>query len=283
LPNSTLATIRDVHANVTVSPRFVDTSVANQTFAYLFNISGTDSITNLTISIPSGYTLINLTNVERGGVNLTAGTDYTNTTLASQLNISLVSSTTQLLRILFIANTSSSSVLSSAFNSTIDGVSIFGASTDPASVNSTNVTTQPILNASDVAILKSTAIVNGTDYWEFNFTLNYTATILTGGLIQFKLTNWTAGSQNISLTNATGATAVCAAPNCATLRNEANFNTTNKFNVTNDYGSTTKGIFVSSITAANLVTVTLRMVIPSGTPISSSWQATYGFLFRAFP
>jgi hypothetical protein len=269
LPNSTLATIRDVHANVSISPRFVDTSVANQTFVYTFNITGGDSVINLTISLPSGYTLINITAVERGGTNLTSDL-VTNTTLANQINVSLITSTINLIKIYFIVNTSSSSVASSEFNSTMDSVGLQRVATDTLLLNQTNVTTQPILNATDVKILKSTAIVNGTDFWEFNFTLNYTATIPSGGLIQFKLTNWSATIsgvvRNLSITNASG-DVICGVSNCATLRNEANFNTTNKFNVTNDYESLTKGISVSSTTLGSLVTFTLRMVIPSGTPI----------------
>jgi len=272
--------IQDIHGNATISPRFVDTGVLNQSFLYAIVPKGGDAIKNISIILPPGFTLINITGVERGdSTNLTGDTDFTNTTTSNRINITLASSTLLKVEVFFTANINSTPVSSSAFNSTITGGNLTNVFTDPVSIEATNVTAKQLLNVSNVKIIKSTAIVNGTDYWEFNFTINYTANIPTGGLIQFKLTNWnstTADSINITNSN-------CPGSICATLRNGTDFNTTSKFNVTNNYGTFTTGISVSSITENNLIDVTLRMIIPTGTIVSSNWQATYGFLFRANP
>ena len=65
------------------------------------------------------------------------------------------------------------------------------------------------------------------------------------------------------------------------MRNETNFNTTGRFNILNRYNGTT-GINHTASTASTF-TVILRMVIPSGTAISSNWFTIYNFLFRAIP
>ena len=183
------------------------------------------------------------------------------------------------IRVNFTATINSTVVASSLFNSTITGGNLSGILTDPVPLDGANVTAKQILNVTNTKIIKSTAIINGTDYWEFNFTLNYTANISSGGLIQFKLTNWNSTTSDfINITNSN-----CVGSRCATLRNGTDFNTTVKFNVTNDYETLTKGISISAITENNLIDVTLRMIIPTGTIVSSNWQATYGFLFRANP
>lgn len=282
LPNSTLSQIQVVHANATISPRFVDTSVENQTFFYLFNITGLDSVTNFSINLPSGYTLINLTAVERGGsppANLTPGSDYTNTTLSNQVNVSLVSVTTQYVKIYFLANTSSTLVSSAAFTSNITGSNLTAVATDAVLGNLTNVTTNNIINLTTVAISKGTAIINGTaagigsDYWEFNLAFNFNATVT--GALQFRMTNWTDQNNNtISYT--------ACSPSCATIRADINASlNTSKINITNTYDPN-HGISMSP-TIGNLTTFYLRMIIPAGTTVSQTWSATYFALFRSAP
>ncbi len=280
--------IQDLHANVSVSPRFVDTSAINQSFVYTIVPTGTDSIKSVLIWIPSNFTNINITSVTIDGSNMTA---HTNTTIGNMINITPNTPTSNRIEVYFTSNTSATPVASSLFNSSIYGAlsssglaNLSNITIDTTTVDAANVTTKQMLNVSDITITKGTAIVNGTDYWEFTFTLNYTTTTSTSGLIQFKMTNWANNAnQTLSITSATGATAICGVTNCATLRSESSFNTTNKFNVTNDYESFTKGLNASSVVQNSTIAVILRMVIPSGTPISSTWQTTYGILFRSSP
>lgn len=268
--------IQNLHSNATISPRFVDTGVENQSFTYtLVPPTGTDAIRNINISFPANYTFSKLISIMVGG-GVPDGA--TNNTAVNGINISLSTATTQTIQVNFTANTSTNPIQNRAFSSTIDGGNLSAVSADPT-VEGVNVSTQPILNLTNVTITKSTAIINGTDYWEFNFTLNYTANISTGGLTQFRLTDWnTSSGSTLALNNS-----LCAGSRCASLRNETSMNTTGKFNITNDYESFIKGITVSSITQGSLITLVLRMVIPSNAPVSSNWQAAYGFLFRAAP
>ena len=130
-----------------------------------------------------------------------------------------------------------------------------------------------MINVSNVALAKGAAIVNGTDYWEFNFTVNFTANVT--GTIQFKLTNWTDASSppdTINL-NTTGGVYYASLRN-----NSANFSDPNaKFNVTNVYGDI--GIN-RTVTDGSSATFILRMIIPAGSAVSSTWAATYNWLFR---
>lgn len=265
---STPSQIQDLHANANVTPRFVDTNVINQSFAYTITATGADGIKNITINLPSGYPLVNITALERGGVNLTPNTDYTNVTLSNQINITLSNPTTQNLKVFFTANTSSSSVASTAFTATLDGGNLSSVSTDVIS-NQTNVTTKVLANVTDIVASKTVAIANGTDYWEFNFTINFTETV--SGLLQFKMTNWNnIGGSSIPL--------VSGSTNLTTLRNNTVFETINKTNIRNDY-NISDGLSYSG--ASGFVIVYLRQIIPAGTAISQTWFTTYSFIFRA--
>jgi hypothetical protein len=265
--NSTAVFVQNLHANASVSPVFVDTSVINQSFVYTLVSTGADPVQNITVSVPSGYTSINLTAVQQGSSNLSTSL-YSNTTVSNQINITLNTPVSDTFKVFFTANTSSSPVSSSAFASTITGSNLTGVSTDVVA-NQTNVTTKVLANVTDTLVSKTVAVVNGTDYWEFNFTVNLTETI--SGLLQFKMTNWnnTAGSV-IDI--------VGGGTNLTTLRKDTDFNTTNKFNVKNDY-NITDGLSYSG--ASGLVTIYLRQIIPSGTPISATWFTTYSILFRS--
>jgi len=123
----------------------------------------------------------------------------------------------------------------------------------------------------NITASKTTAIVNGTDYWEFNISVNFTDMLT--GLLQFKMTNWnnTEGKPVIPLTNGTDS--------FATLRNAFDFSSAAKYNITNDY-NLTSGLSYSS-TGPGLQTIFLRMIIPSGTEIASTWFSTYSMIFRS--
>ncbi len=177
----------------------------------------------------------------------------------------------------FNADTNASA-LNSTFNSTIDGTNMQGINTTPTSAGSTNVTTKMMVNITNITSVKNAAFVNGTDYWEFNFTVNITEAVY--GMVQFKMNNWTSASTgyNITLQNATEGNITYY----ATLRNASeSISTSNKLNVTNDY-NITQGV-VMNVTVAGTQTMSLRMIIPSGTRILSDWWTTYKILFRTQP
>ncbi len=269
--NTTLAQIQSVHANATITPRFVDTSVPNQTFVYEIKPTGVEAISNITINLPAGYALRWLESIERAGSNDTSLS--ANSTNSSIINITINTPTTNTVRVYFKANTSANPVNSSAFSSIITGSNLTNVAADPSNLT-VNVTTRQLINVTNVNAIKTSALINGTDYWDFNFTLNITAT--TSGLIHFRMDAWnnTAG-QTISLTNQTEISS--STFYYATFRQ----NDANMMNVTTYYNYT-RGISLSA-TENTLYYMALRMVIPSGTPVSSSWWTTYSLLFRSSP
>jgi len=280
--SSNFTQIQDLHASASISPRYVDTNVENQSFVYTINITGDDAINKTIVNIPNGFTLVDVTGyqVKSSTNNATVSGCPSQTCLKgdSEINITPPFSIDKdgYVKITFIVNTSSTSVNSTAFSSVIDGGNLTGIPTDATNC-STNVTTKQLINVTNVAIMKNTAVVNGTDYWEFNFTLNISANV--SGLIQFKMNPWNSSSANatLNLTNATTGNITYY----ASLRNESSFSTTNKFNITNEY-NITQGISLNA-TENNIYHVFLRMVIPLGTPIASDWWTTYSMLFRALP
>ncbi len=263
--NSSASQIQDVHANASITPRIVDTNVINQSFVYTFTPTGTDTISNLTLALPTSYPLVALSIIEHDGTNSTTG--VSNATTASQINVTLNTPTPSPVKLYFTVNTSGAA--SGLFTSTITGSNLTNVATDPVNNNQTNVTTKQLLNVTSVGAMKVAAIVNNTDYWEFNFTVNVTDTVT--GLLQFKMTNWSDSSgQNMSLSS--GNTSY------ATLRSSSDFNTTSKFNITNEY-NLTQGLSYTS--TSGLITIFLRMIIPTSTPISATWYTTYSMLFRS--
>lgn len=263
--------LQNIHANVTVEPKFVDTNAINQTIVYFITPTGKDGLNRTVVWIPSGYNLTNISTVEVDGSNSTGG--VTITTASNYINVTMTSATAQKIKISFNVNTSATRVSSAAFSAYIDGGNLTNISSEPIPAGSANVTTQQLINVSNVALAKGAAIVNGTDYWEFNFTVNFTANVT--GTIQFKLTNWTDASSppdTINL-NTTGGVYYASLRN-----NSANFSDPNaKFNVTNVYGDI--GIN-RTVTDGSSATFILRMIIPAGSAVSSTWAATYNWLFR---
>jgi len=264
--------IQDLHANVSISPNFVDTNAINQTIVYTIVPTGADAINHTIITIPSGYNLTNISTIQLDGSNITANVTSIG---KGYINISIPTPTTNPIKVTFNVNTSTTRVIGT-FTSTIDGHNRTGIPAEHANVSAVNVTTQQLINVTSVALAKGAAIVNGSDYWEFNFTINFTATMT--GLIQFKMTNWTDASSppnNIHVNEST--------TYYATLRNNsANFSDANgKVNITNYYVDNW-GIN-RTVTENSTLTFILRMIIPSGTAVSNSWASTYNWLFRTSP
>lgn len=286
---SSAAQVQDLHATAAVSPIYVDTNTVNQTFIYNLSITGTDLVDNFTITIPTNYTIINVTNVTHnagvlynGSINdLDSVPTFTQNTIyvSRESSGKFSSATSGTVRVIFDVNTNSSHVEPENFSSTITGSNITDAATYTAGIR---VTTQQILQMLDTKISKSTAIVNGTDYWEFNFTINFTANV--SGFLQFRMNRWNnSAGQIINLTNETIITN--NTHYYASLRNETNFSTTNKFNVTENYNIREGISYTPSLvpaTAGTIKTLILRMVLPHGTPITTNWFTSFDMIFRTF-
>lgn len=278
LPNFTVSSIRDLHYNASISPRIVDTSVDNQSFIYTLTPTGTDNASTVLINIPSSFTNLSIINVTRGtsAANLTSG--VTNTATSSLFNVTFDTASNERVEVYFKANTSSSVVSSIAVNSSIYSVesglvNIINASTDAVLNNLTNVTTMNIINRTTVIISKGVAVLNGSDFWEFNFTATFNETVT--GTLHFKMTNWTDSNNNlINLASCT--------PSCATIRQNTNASlNTSKINITNNFDPN-YGLGMSP-TRGNLTTLFLRMIVPAGSAVSQTWFATYVLLFRSTP
>ncbi|MBI2580062.1 MAG: hypothetical protein HYW27_04120 [Candidatus Aenigmarchaeota archaeon] len=267
------AQVQDLHVNATITPRNVDTNVANQSFVYSFVYDGQDRIYGMNVTLPFGFSTPYVSNVEDSSNLSLASSDYSVTTSLRTFNISFGSGGVTLrsgprIKVFFNTSTNSSTTISAAINSTVSGSNFTSL---PSEVNdaTNNVTMKQLVNVSSVSITKSTAIVNGTDYWEFNFTLNFTANIT--GNLQMNLTNWTSALGNIPLTNLTGDGFYTS------LRDNGNWS--NIMNVTNVYNKTVA--VQGCCTEGTVYYVLLRMIIPTGTAVTNSWSTTYNFLFRS--
>jgi len=280
--------IQDIHATAFLSPRFVDTSVINQTFGYAITPKGDDIFTIINISVPTGYSITNVTEVR------TATTLLYNKTYTGPAGFSLDFNTNRIginwttgftlaegkISVNFTVNTNSSTVNYTTFQSNITGANLSTVNTTITTLGGINTTTQTLLIIQDVSIIKGAAIVNGTDYWEFNFTLNFTANVSTGGFIQFRMTNWNNTDGTILYINKT--TAENNITYYSSLR--LSTNASRVFNVTNVYNFT-RGISLvpyQGKATTNLYHVVLKMIVPTSTPVSSSWWSTYYALFRSF-
>ncbi|MBI3190454.1 hypothetical protein HYZ41_01995 [archaeon] len=270
--NSSFSQIQDVHASASISPRVVDTNVINQTLVYTITPTGANTINRTVINLPASYQIVNLVNITASGSSCLSSlcNQYTFNSTQITVNFStpFVNTTANTPIIInFTVNTSSTST-SGIFTSTISGSNITDVITDVVN-NQTNVTTKQILNVTNIGVMKTVAIVNGSDYWEFNYSISFSDTV--SGILQFRMTNWSStDSYSIALSNTT--------TSFATLRSSPDFNTTSKLNITNEYNMT-QSLQYTNVSGA--ITLFLRMIIPTGTQISQSWFTTYGMLFRA--
>src|SRR3989338_4313715 len=272
--------VQDLHANATVSPRIVDTNVTNQTFIFNFTPTGRDRIWNITLTLPVGYNITNITSVKQsdGEILYTASP---NIVVSFRDNVAHINSTgtnrfaaSGSIVINMTANTNGTAISSSEFVVRFLGSEGNLTNVAPDVINNqTNVTTTALLTVVSTQVAKGAAVVNGTDYWEFNVTLNVTQVVT--GMIQFKMTNWSgSGGINLGLTNGTDF--------YASFRNQSIVNNSALFNITNEY-NLSQGLLYTNAGPNNLITIVLRMVIPLGTTISSSWQSTFNTVFRAAP
>ncbi len=269
--------IQDVHANATMSPLFVDTAIVNQSLVYRLVQFGRNTFSNISITVPSEYKLVAVTEVKQGSSTLYNSTfSQVSVSLNASSGVIIVTnsanfSTSGDVIVNISVNASASPVTAKAFNSTIGGSNITGA-LPYVSGSNTSVTTQQLLNITSVYATKATAISNGTDFWEFSMNVNLTTNI--PGIIQFKMDNWTNNqSQTIGLWNADQTSYY------ATLRDNAN--SSRAVNVTNSYAQGDGIALQSCCSSSSAYTLVLRMVIPSGTPSAASWFTTYRALFRA--
>ena len=274
---------QDLHANASVSPRIVDTGVINQTFIITITPTGMDQIKNLTITLPSGYNITNVTSVKQSGTEVLYISSPTalaifraNIAQVNRTGTNIFSSSGGII-INLTVNTNSSAITSSEFVTRMIGANLTNVAPDVVG-NNTNVTTTALLTVVSTQVTKGAAVINGTDYWEFNITLNVTQT--TTGVIQFKMSNWSGtGGLSMALTNQTDTSGALF---YASIRNQSLVNSSSSFNITNEY-NLTQGLQYTNAGPNNLITVVLRMVIPIGTTISNSWQSTFNTLFRATP
>ena len=261
--------IHSVHENASVTPLYTDTSVVNQSFVYVIKPTGTDAINKTVLNIPIGYTLVNLDSIEHDATNSTTG--VTNVTASNQINVTFNTPTTSQIILRFKMNTNSSSKLNLAFNSTLENGNLTNIATDVIGSNTT-VNTQQIVNVTSLIAIKNAAYLNGTDYWEFLFSLNFTANV--SGRLQFNMSAWNSSSGNILNVNLSNGTYY------ATIRSSSNFSSPSTINITGEHNISSGIAFnTSSITNSSMY---LRMIIPSTvTTVSPSWWAVYTIIFRS--
>ncbi|MBI4896057.1 MAG: hypothetical protein HY832_00725, partial [Candidatus Aenigmarchaeota archaeon] len=268
---SNVSQIQDVRAYATIGPGLVDTNVINQTLIYTITRTGTDRIDSINVTIPTGYTL------KQFLFAVFDGTVYSliNTTTNNHLIVTIPSplpSEPTVIKLNFTVDTNTSFQNMTGFMSTITGSNMTNVAT-VSNATEINVTTQTLISNITITGTKTTAVVNGTDYWEFNLTLGMNATFSRGRL-QFKMTNWTDASGNqILLRSATNSSL-----NYTQLRDSSN--ATYNMTVLNDYDFAAGFLPAGCCTRGGTASVILRMIIPTGTISSSTWFTTYNALFR---
>ena len=298
--NSTVKQVLDMHANVTLTPRMVDTNVSQQKLVYTITPSSQDSLRKVKIIVPTGYSLVDITNISIGGtgrnisfdgatglgdsangVGVTRGDTEFNTSFNTSAVNGWISSE---IKINFTVNTNVSAQSSVAFTSKLlSNISFI----DPDILNEeTNVTTQQIIQILSVSGNKTAALTNGTDYWEFTLNVNFT-TNLSMGLIQLKMNNWTSNQGTINLTNdtVTGNRTLFFANlrlSNETYGSNRTQNVTDNYNLTNGISFNTTSDVLSPVTN-RVKHFVLRMTIPSGIPASTGWWTVYSILFRSNP
>lgn len=264
--------VKYVKASANVSPTYVDTNVTNQNFKYyIFSTTG-DTFEMINITLPAGYSIENVS-----FYNITRYNNYKDNItqcIAGNCSVSgqsiLINYTPGIenITVYFTANTSASPVINLAFNSTITVTDLLTNSANMS--GATNVTTQGLINVTNITIVNNRASASGSDYWEFNLTVNTTTNV--SGLVQFKMNNWTSFSKGANIGLVNGNTYY------ANLRDSSN---STSQNVTNDY-QITNGVSLTAV-AGTLYNLTLRMIIPSGTVPAADWITSYKILFRSQP
>jgi hypothetical protein len=271
--SSNFTQIQDLHATANLLPRYADTNVKNQEIIYIINSTGKDIINSTIINLPndlefevSGYSIIKTDNTNLSDTACAGYCNKTQNEIKVSYFVNNIGIKAVTLRLKINTTTEEKNL---TINSTISGGNLSNIKTDFNEPETTLIVKQ-LLNVTDIGVMKNTAIVNGTDYWLFNFTVNITANV--SGLIQFKMDPWRSDSKNITipLTNGTGENKTYYASMWLST------NTSNIFNVTEEYSS---GILLNA-TANKSYTLILKMIIPRNTPIANDWWTTYSILFR---
>jgi len=271
--SSNFTQIQDLHATANLLPRYADTNVKNQEIIYIINSTGKDIINSTIINLPndlefevSGYSIIKTDNTNLSDTACAGYCNKTQNEIKVSYFVNNIGIKAVTLRLKINTTTEEKNL---TINSTISGGNLSNIQTDFNEPETTLIVKQ-LLNVTDIGVMKNTAIVNGTDYWLFNFTVNITANV--SGLIQFKMDPWRSDSKNITipLTNGTGENKTYYASMWLST------NTSNIFNVTEEYSS---GILLNA-TANKSYTLILKMIIPRNTPIANDWWTTYSILFR---
>lgn len=275
--SSNFTQIRDLHASAKLLPRYVDTNVKNQEIVYIVNSTGKDHIKSIILHVPSNFSIS--TNNIKFVIIKSDNTTATYTSCADlcsleENKINLSSEAGIKLSIINISLNTTQSEGNFTFYSKIYGENLFNVSTD-ANESEITLFIKQLFNISNVGVMKNAAIVNGSDYWLFNFTIIMNANA--SGLLQFKMNDWRSDSKNavIPLTNGTGVNTTYYASMWLS-GNESNI-----FNVTNEY-NISSGLRLNA-TENRTYTLILKMIIPRGTPIANDWWTTYSMLFRSAP
>lgn len=285
--NSTVKQILDMHANASLTPRVVDTNVSQQMLVLTITPSGTETVNRTRIDIPVGYSLVDVIDVYVGGViqnrsfdgsvgNNKVGIIMGSTTFNITTNTGGVSSA---IKINFTVNTNLSSQGSAKFTTTIfSNISFIDSDVYNEELN---VTTTQLIQILSVGGTKTAALMNGTDYWEFTITVNFTSN-LTAGLLQFKMSNWTSSAGTINLTNSTATGTANLRMSNETINAGRHQNVTDNYNVSTGIQFNTTSDVLSPITN-RVKQFVLRVTIPSSAPVSTNWYSVFSLLFRSNP
>ena len=274
--SSRFTQIQDLHAVASISPHYVDTNVKNQSFVYVVNATGLDKIDYVNIIVPTEFSNIILTYCS---YEWTGGSqEDVNCSLTGNVNSNIISlnpaTDFTYLKLNFTADTNQSGEFTRTFNASVSGGNLTDIPVSESSSGALNVTTKQLINNVTITSIKNTAYItsDGSDYWEFNFTVNITANV--SGLLQFKMNNWYSPSKNATI-NLTNGTAYYA----KLWKSDEPSNT---INVTTEYGDASKGISLSNF--SGLLRLTLRMYIPPTVQaVTNDWYTLYWMLFRTLP
>jgi len=274
--SSRFTQIQDLHAVASISPHYVDTNVKNQSFRVIVNITSYDVANKTIIYIPAEFTNVNLVDCMyiTGNNNEITGCGGVWTVSNNQIHLTDITYYIKYLRVNFTADTNQSGEFTRTFNASVSGGNLTDIPVSESSSGALNVTTKQLINNVTITSVKNTAYItsDGSDYWEFNFTVNITANV--SGLLQFKMNNWYSPSKNATI-NLTNGTAYYA----KLWKSDEPSNT---INVTTEYGDASKGISLSNF--SGLLRLTLRMYIPPTVQaVTNDWYTLYWILFRTLP
>jgi hypothetical protein len=268
------SSIVDLHIAAKIIPLLIDTGIINQTLQINLTTVGRNYTNFTVLTIPTEYKIVNVTRVLIGTTEITPNVTvvFNRTTGVVNLSCNLTNGFNNLTGSLLInltVNVTSSAAGPLVINSTISGSDLSAVVPYVYGTN-TSVRAQQLINITSMTVIKGSAVTNGTDYWEFNLSANFSANV--SGLVQFKQSNWiNSAGQSIALID--GATFY------STLRDSSD--SSRVINAVNEYNYSTGMTPANCCTAGNIYNFILKMIVPSGTPSSISWFSSYGIVFRS--